>query len=297
MIVDIHADDYGYSINTSKDILECMKKGCLDSISIICNTNAFEESMKMLYDAIPSLPFLPLISVHINFSEGFFINKKLPLIWTKLFIRSYLPSNKNINLVLQEEIKSQIDIVNEVTENCIEIAKMYNIKTNQKGLRIDSHTHTHLVPIVWKNLVKVIEKEKYNIEYIRNPKEPIIPFIKHSKLVFTYKIINIIKNRILMFYSKKVDKYHKDHDIDKMYMWGLIMSGHMDFDRIKEIYPSIYDYAKKHNRNLEILLHPGMALKEEIGKEINMDYFNNFNGNKERLIEKDAVLRIKEIVR
>ena len=49
--VDIHADDYGYSINTSKDMLECMKAGALDSISIICNTKWFEYSMEMLYPA------------------------------------------------------------------------------------------------------------------------------------------------------------------------------------------------------------------------------------------------------
>ena len=55
--VDIHADDYGYSINTSKDMLECMKAGALDSISIICNTKWFEDSMEMLYREIPHLPF------------------------------------------------------------------------------------------------------------------------------------------------------------------------------------------------------------------------------------------------
>ena len=37
--IDIHADDYGYSLAVSRDILECMKAGCLDSISIICNTS------------------------------------------------------------------------------------------------------------------------------------------------------------------------------------------------------------------------------------------------------------------
>ena len=44
-IVDIHADDYGYSLNTSKDILDCIKADNLDSFSIICNMPAFEESM------------------------------------------------------------------------------------------------------------------------------------------------------------------------------------------------------------------------------------------------------------
>ncbi len=34
---DIHADDYALTLNTSKDMLECMRAGKLDSISIVTN--------------------------------------------------------------------------------------------------------------------------------------------------------------------------------------------------------------------------------------------------------------------
>ena len=290
MIIDIHGDDYGYSLNTSKEILDCMKQGCLDSISIICNTNGFEESIKLLYDAIPSLPFLPLISVHINLPEG--KGNILPLSWSKLFL-----SNSNIKEDLKKEIKIQIDLVEEVIEHCIDIADKNNIKHTQKGLRIDSHIHTHPIPIVWKSLIEVLQEGKYNIEYIRNPKEPIIPFLKHFKLIPSYGLMNIVKNRILMFYSRKIDKYCTNNKLDKMYMWGLTMSGHMDFDRIKVLYQDMYDYALKHNRNLELLFHPGIGLKEEYSDEMNKEYFKNANLSNNRNIEKEAVLRIKEIVR
>lgn len=287
MIVDIHADDYGYSLNTSKDILDCMKKGCLDSISLICNTNAFEESIDLLYKAIPTLPFLPKISCHLNFPEG--KGDILPLSWGRLFL-----SSSFIKDDLKKEIKIQLDITNEVIENCVEIAVKNNIKYSQKGLRIDSHVHTHPIPVVWNSLVEVLHEGKYNVEYIRNPKEPIIPFIKNLGL--SYGIVNIIKNRILMLYSKKIDKYYEKHNFKKMYMWGLIMSGYMDFDRINTIYKDMYAYANKHNRDLEILFHPGMATSSEIGKEMNKDYFKDFNGSENRHVEKETVLRIKEIV-
>lgn len=288
MIIDIHGDDYGYSINTSKDILDCMKKGCLDSISIICNTYAFEESVKMLYDAIPSLPFLPLISVHINLPEG--KGNILPLSWGKLFL-----SSNSIKSELKKEIKSQIDKVNEVIENCIEVARKNNISYKQKGLRIDSHIHTHPIPIVWNSLVEVIDEGKYNVEYIRNPKEPIMPFIKNIGL--SYGLVNIIKNRILMLFSRKIDKYCEYHNIEKMYMWGLAMSGHMDFDKIKLIYPDMYEYTKSRGRNLEILFHPGMATRDEYSNEMNKEYFENANLSNNRHIEKETVLKIREIVR
>lgn len=286
--VDIHADDYGYSINTSKDILDCIKSGCVNSISIICNTNSFEESIEMLYEVIPSLPFLPLMSVHINLPEG--KGDILPKSWGKLFL-----STNSIKDELKKEIKYQIDTVNEVIEKCIEIANKNNIEVRQKGLRIDSHIHTHPIPVVWNSLVEVLEEGKYDVEFIRNPKEPILPFIKN--VGFSYGFVNILKNRILMLFSGKIDKYCETHNLNKMFMWGLVMSGHMDFDKIKLIYPDMYKYAKSKGRNLEILFHPGMALQDEYGDEMNKEYFKNANLSKNRHIEKETVLRIKEIVR
>lgn len=290
MIIDIHADDYGYSVNTSKEILDCMKQGCLTSISIMANTKAFDESMDMLYKQIPSLPFLPLISVHISLPEG--NGEVLPLSWGRLFL-----SNSSIKENIKKELKYQINIIDEVIEKCIDIAKKNNVEAKQKGIRIDTHIHTHPIPVVWQSLLEVIEEEKYNIEYIRNPKEPLMPFIKHIDFIPSYGIANMLKNRILMFYSRKIDKYCDKHNMNKMYMWGLCMSGHMDFDRIKKVYKDMYDYAEKHNRNLELLFHPGIALESEYSKELNKDYFKNANCSINRKIEKDAVLRIKEIVR
>lgn len=296
-IVDIHADDYGYSINTSKDILECMKQGCLNSVSIICNNSHFDESMGMLYNAIPSLPFLPLLSVHLNLPEGNSDSDIFPMSWANLFLSSYGFNKAKVKEELKKEIKKQIFTVNEVVEKCIDIAKDNGVEYHQKGIRIDTHIHTHPVPVVWESLVEVIEEEKLHIEYIRNPKEPIVPFIKRVDLIPSYGITNIVKNRILMFYSSKIDKYCDSHNLEKMYMWGLTMSGHMDFDRIKKLYNDMYNYAQKHNRNLELLFHPGKATENEYSSEMNKDYFKNANLSDNRHIEKDAVLRIKEIVR
>ncbi len=288
--VDIHTDDFGYSLNTSKDILECMRQGCIDSISIICNTSYFEESMDLLYEAIPSLPFLPLISVHINIPEG--KGELLPLSWSKLFF-----SNSSIKNDLKKEIKKQIDTVNTSVKKCIEIAKDNNVKTSQKGIRIDSHVHTHPIPIVWKSLMEVIEEQKYDIEYIRNPKEPILPFLKNMNVSPKYELINIVKNRILMLYSHKIDKYCDKNNIEKMYMWGLVMSGHMDYERVKKVYNDMYNYALKKQRNLELLFHPGRALENEYCSEMSKEYFENANTSQNRTIEKETLLKIKEIVR
>lgn len=298
--VDIHADDYGYSLNTSKDILDCLKVGKLDSISIICNTNAFEESMDLLYKEIPNLPYLPLMSVHLNLVEGFNLSNT-PLLsknginnssWADLFIASFGGMKSDLKEQAKQEIKAQINKTNEVIKKCIDIAKKNNVEYKQKGLRIDSHVHTHPIPVVFDALVEVIKEEKYNVEYIRNPKEPLVPFIKNVNLWKTYGIVNFAKNIILNIFSIKVDKYCKKHGIGLMYMWGLVMSGHMDYDRIQKLYNDMENYSNKHNKKLELLFHPGIGLKDEYSNEKNIEYFNDFNSSENRKEEKDAVMRI-----
>lgn len=293
--IDIHADDYGYSINTSLDMLECMKANSLRSFSIMCNTKWFEESMELLYKEIPHLSYLPLMSIHLDLPEGKSESSLFPMSWGKLFIASYTPKRKAVKEELKKELKRQIEKTQNVIDKCICIAKENQIECRQKGIRLDSHVHTHLIPVVWDALTEVIAEEDYQIEYIRNPKEPIGPFLKNFSLIPSYGIINLIKNRILMFYSGKVDRYCEKHDIAKMYMWGLAMSGHMDYDRIKRVYPDMLNKAKRDGRTLELLFHPGKASPEEYSEEMNPEYFRDANSSENRHIEKNAVLNIKEI--
>ncbi len=161
---DIHADDYALTLNTSKDMLACMQAGRLDSISIVPNMSCFEECMELLYREIPKLPFLPLLSVHLDFVEGRSLAGKaaapdlvkpgtdlMGLGWGGLFAASYLPhKRKKIRAQLVCEIKAQIAKAQTAIETCIGIAARHSIPCGQKGLRIDSHQHAHMIPVVWK---------------------------------------------------------------------------------------------------------------------------------------------------
>ena len=293
--VDIHADDYGYSIKTSEDILDCMKQGKLDSVSIICNTVHFQKSMEMLYEQIPELPYLPLLSIHLNLPEGKGVTDLLPISWGRLFISSYTPGRTKIKDKLKQELKWQIDTTQEAIEKCMDIARKSDVKCIQKAIRIDSHIHTHPVPVVWQALIELIEEEKYDIEYIRNPKEPLLPFLKQVSLIPTYGLVNFLKNRILMFYSGKIDNYCELHKIDKMYMWGLMMSGHMDLDRVTRLYPSMMEASEKNNRVLELLFHPGKASRDEYSDEMDRNYFKDANLSDARHIEKETVMNMREL--
>ena len=61
--IDIHADDFALSINSSKDIINCINKNKINSISIIPNMNCFSKCMKLLNNTKTSIE----MSIHLNF--------------------------------------------------------------------------------------------------------------------------------------------------------------------------------------------------------------------------------------
>ena len=304
---DIHADDYALTVNTSKDILSCMRKGQLDSISIVPNTSCFDECMELLYASIPLLPFLPKMSVHLNFVEGRCLvgvgqaplltnaeNGVMKLSWIGVFSLSYLPWKRHMaKLQLKKEIKAQIKKVQVAVIHAMDIAKEYGIECKQQEIRIDSHQHAHMIPVVWEALTEVIAEEKYKVEYIRNSKEMLSAFLLDVSLWRTYRPINFVKNRLLSIYSHKADRYAKIHQMDQMYLWGLIMSGHMDYDRIVRLYPKIALKADKDRRVLELLFHPGLMLAEELTEEIDEKAAGDFYLRQNRHVEMEAVGKIK----
>lgn len=307
---DIHADDYALTVNTSKDMLSCMREGKLDSISIVPNMSCFRKCMDMLYEALPEFPFLPKMSVHLDFVEGHSLAgiNQVPLLtkdgstlmglsWGGLFLLSYLPwKRRKAKEQLKKEIKAQIEMVQAEVNRAIDMAKEYGIPCTQKGVRIDSHQHAHMIPAVWEALTEVITEEKYEAEYIRNSKEMLGTFIAEVSLWKTYRPINFVKNRLLSFYSHKADSYAKARGMEQMYLWGLIMSGHMDYDRIVRLYPKIASKAERDNRVLEILFHPGLMLPDEVSEEIGEEAARDFYLRKDRHVEMDAVARIAALL-
>lgn len=307
--LDIHADDYALTVHTSQDILECMKMGKLDSISILTNMSCSGACLEMLIDAIPGLPFLPGMSVHLDFVEGKCLagSGEVPLLarkgsdcigisWGQLFLLSFCPSKrKTLKEQLKKEIRAQIAAGQKEIARCMEVAEKHHIPCRQKALRIDSHQHTHMIPVVWEALMEVIDEEHYAVEYIRNSKEVLSVFLSKVSLWKTYRPINFIKNRLLYLLSFKADRYAKEHSMPQMYLWGLVMSGRMDYDRIVSLYPAMAAKAEKKHRALEFCIHPGQMLKEEATKEVEDKAIVSFYLSPNRGVEKDAVMLLSQL--
>lgn len=292
--IERHADDYALSPNTSEDILQCIRAGKLDSISVVTNMSCYEADAVRYLQECGKWEKQPLLTIHLNFMEGHctadqdkvshLINKQgmLNLSWGKLLFWNYSPKDyQMIKQELKEEIKAQTDLF------CRYFGR-------EKYLRFDGHQHTQMIPIVYRALLEVIEEQGYQTEYIRVTREPIIPYLKCVKLWKTYRPVNLIKNLLLNFYAPGLEKRLKKAsylvDCRPMNLWGVVLSGRMDLERVRRLLPDMMEYAKKRERHLEVIFHPGTALQSEMNDEFcNVDA-NAFYLSDNRHVEWDTVM-------
>lgn len=275
------ADDYGLNDISSIRIRECIKSGALNKVSVFPN---FQKSdiQSLLENQNLS------ISLHLNLVEGKCMGKRDEL---SLLVDSEgdfknafgglfklaLFNKKEFEIEVYKEIKAQISFWK---------SRFPNIP-----FFIDSHQHTHMIPTVFKALIKVLEDEGIKAEYIRIPAEPISLFIKTPSLYLTYSPINIIKQwllKILWVRNKKV----LNNSIPTALFFGILFSGKMDEKRVLKLIPKYEKLANKKGMDIEVLFHPGYLEKEsELEKDIP---FSKFYLSKNRKIEYDSVMKIKE---
>ena len=144
------------------------------------------------------------MSVHLDFVEGHCLAgaRQVPLLvkegsdlmglsWGGLFTLSHIPWKSRVaKKQLKREIKAQIERVQETVICIMDLAKEQGIACKQKSIRIDSHQHAHMIPVVWEALTEVIEEERYEVEYIRNSKEVLGAFLSEASLWKTYRPVN-----------------------------------------------------------------------------------------------------------
>lgn len=300
--LDFHADDYALSKNNSEKIIKLIKDGHLNSISIICNNTNYDECMDLLRKNWDSFKEKPLISVHINIIDGHSISGKCDpfFTWGSVFKCNYYPKNKRniIKNKIKEEIKAQIEVV----YNDIKSLNYTNAENNSfseytassPALRLDSHVHTHMIPIVFEAMLEAVNELNLSskLSFVRISKEPLFMFLTTPGIIGTFPIINLIKNLILRFYARNDIRLLNRSSVPYSYLWGLNMSGHMDKDRINILMPKMIKYISRRSDSsyLEILGHPGIVYEEESKNLIlsNDDY--SFVISENRNIEYDAMV-------
>ena len=171
-------------------IKTCIDKGVLNKVSVFPNLEKVDLQEFKNHKKVR-------ISLHLNLVEGKCMakpdeidllvdkNGNLKHTFTNLLKLSLLNKNK-FESQIYKEIKAQVLFFK-------------NLLPEDAPICIDSHQHTHMIPAIFKALIKVLDEEKIKPQYIRIPAEPLSPFIKTPSLYFTYSAVNVIKQWLLKF--------------------------------------------------------------------------------------------------
>lgn len=245
------ADDYGISRSSNTRIEECLKKGVLNKISVLPNGDVSDFNERLLGENVK-------LSLHLNLIEGYPLSEKedVSLIvsdkgffkhsFIGLFFLSLFGNRRLLEKQLYNEIKAQIDF-------------WKNKMGEHTPILIDSHQHTHMIPLIFRTLMRVIREEDVEVEYIRIPAEPIFPYIKSPSLYLTISPVGLVKQWLLKFLNIANQKELKKANIKSAAFMGVLFSGKLTEDKINKLLP----HYKKQNKNIELAFHAGYVDRGE----------------------------------
>lgn len=286
-----HADDFGANPEISEHILDCFREGVLNSLSVLPNSPYLAECMKLLEAYRSEVA----VSLHLNLAEGHCAAEPSQVSWLvdergmfsisffKVLLLSFTGKRKELKRQVQAEMKAQIRRMLPYVD-C---------------LRLDSHQHYHMIPLVLGSILDAIEELKQEgesvpeIEFIRIPAEPILPFLKHPSFYATYRPINLIKNVVLNVLNVLDASLLKPYRKKSAVFFGILLSGKMDYHRVSVLRSDFLKIAEKKGLPLEILCHPGgVKTPEELLDQENKGCVE-FYLSEGRGIEKEMLKRME----
>ena len=248
------ADDYGISKESNNRIEQCLD-GALNKISVLPNGVA----------GAASLVGRAKLSLHLNLVEGRALSNPsdIPLLVNEngtfrysfigLFALSLTPKRKELEKQLYQEIKAQIT--------------WWKKQVGQEEpICLDSHQHTHMIPLVFRTLMKVIREEEVKVESLRFPAEPLMPYLLTPSLYLSYRPVGLIKQWLLIILGWFNRREWKASGIPQGYFMGVLFSGQVTEGVLKKILPKYEKLAAKTGNDIEIGFHPGY-LEENQAKD------------------------------
>lgn len=287
-MIEFHADDYALFEQQSLRILQCYKNGVLNGISIMPNSNYLTQCIKYLEENKCDVS----VSVHLNLVEGkclsnpedidLLVDKDgvFNISFGKLLLASFMPGRKKYMHQIRNELIKQIQMVHKLLDN--------------KPLRLDSHVHYHMVPVVFDAMMEAIEKEKFPVTYIRIPKERIYDYFAVGAL-YGLKPINIVKTLVLNLLAWRNQRKYKNilGNMEQKTFYGVMHSGNMNYETVHKIIEGCKERIRN-GENIEVLFHPGSVIEpEDKAKLTSVDDFH-FLTNPLREVEASALIQLKE---
>ncbi len=277
------ADDYGISKESNSRIENCLRNGILNKVSVLPNGEI--QGFKNHLDG-------SVLSLHLNLIEGkplsssddvaLLVNDSgyFRYSFAGLFLLSLSVKKKEFRNALYNELRSQIRFWKEqLGENA--------------PVLIDSHQHTHMIPLIFSTLLDVIKDENLKVDYLRIPSEPVMPYIKETSLYFSYSIVGLAKQWILKILATINYRKLKKSKIKHSYFMGIMFSGRLSEEAVRKILPRYIRIAKKRGRDIEIGFHPGYVENEETLFEGYRKSFGKFYFSPWRKVEFDTLMNSK----
>lgn len=244
--IEFHADDYGLFPAQSRLILACHAHGNLSGVSIMPNSRYLAPCME-------ALPADVAVTIHLNLIEGKSLSGspavcdkrgELNCSFGRLLLRSYLPGRAALKEELKSELRAQI-----------QAASAYLTQP----LRLDSHAHYHMLPLVFDALMEVIREDGLEVSYIRIPEENVGLYLRHWKQLHEFSPINVVKVAILNILAARNRRKYGEflNKLDQKLFLGVFLSGRMYRENVEPLLPDAIALAEKKGWDLELLAHPG----------------------------------------
>lgn len=255
----IHADDFGITLDQSKDILACSEgcggEGALNSTSALVTSPAFGECAEFARPFVDA--GLIRMGLHLNLVEGPALSspEEAPLLvgddgrFQMSFAKTLTVSAGPLHDTLMREV------CRETRAQIREFLRLF--PTLQEHLRLDSHQHFHLIPAVFEGVLAAVEEEGCTLEYLRIPAEPLSPYLKAPGTRRHVSAVNIVKNQLLNGLWRRCAPKYPASLPDPAVFYGLALSGRMQHVADEDFLRDAVGRAGREGRDVELLFHPG----------------------------------------
>lgn len=283
-MIYVCADDYGMSQASCERIESCLRGGALNKISVLPNGKIDNLRERFSNDSV-------ILSLHINLVEGKPLSKpeKLSLLASEdgffknsfggLLLLSILPKKRELERQIYLEIREQIKYWKSLFPSAETIA-------------CDSHQHVHMIPLIFKALMRAIKDENVKVDYLRYPSEPLLPYLLTPSLYFTYRPVNLLKQWVLKLFGSVNRGRLTKSGINTAYFMGILFSGNMRSERVDRVLVHYRRLAEKNKGNIELLFHPGYIEDESELLDSGKKGFCEFYLSDNRLEEQKSLMNM-----
>lgn len=246
--IDFCADDFGLTDSVCDRILECVKAGELNKVSIFSTAPCAERTKELLGRGVT-------LALHLNFVEGKSAAFSASSVLTDengYFIRDFVGL---LRLSLSPEKGELKDALKR--EMLAQYRAWRALVGELAPLELDSHQHTHMIPLVFRALTEFLEEEGIAPRYLRIPAEPLTPYLALPSLYLSYSPSGLCKQWLLKLLHLWNRPVLRKKGIPTSLFCGILFSGHMDEKRVEKVLRRYRRMAEKRGGSVELLFHPG----------------------------------------